>query len=290
MNNYISWGINNQDFISKLSNEQYVFINAFGEFIGMFIFIFLLIGSIANFNLQKSKFYNEKGGGWIILGISLGLLLALLVSLGIQHALFSSIIKDIQLSSSQSIISNALNPIFILSGLIKGINLSSGYIPIGNGFIYLLSEFIGALLGAYFAYLVFKNLINQNDNLKLVRGCFYTSPVISKIWHNLFVELFATLILSIFIFSTQSIFNENQSILKIITISLAVGSIGYGVGGITGYALNPFRDLCPKIIYNLLLGKKDSSCKEDWKYSVVPILGPIIGCLFGLIIMPGFLY
>lgn len=290
MSNYVAWGINNSEFISKISNEQFVFINAFGEFIGMFIFIFLLVGSIANFNLKKSKFYNEKGAGWVVLGISLGLLLALLVSLGIQHSLFILIVKNTPLRLTQSLISNNLNPIFIISGVIKGINLSNGYIPIGNGFIYLIFEFIGALLGAYSGYLIFKDLMNKNEDFKIVRSCFYTTPAIKNNKSNWFSEFFATFILSIFIFATVSIFNSDQVILKIIIISIGVGSIGYGVGGITGYALNPFRDLCPKIIYNVIFIKKDPTCKDDWKYSLVPCVFPIAGCLFALILMPGFLY
>lgn len=290
MNSYISWGISNSELSNKITNEQFIFINAIGEFIGMFIFIFMLVGVICNFTLKASKFYSEKNSGWIVLGISFGLLFGLLLSFGIQHSLFLVIDKSITLEKSQYYISNNLNPVFIINGIFKGVNLSDNYIPIGNGIIYLLFEFLGSLLGAYFAYLAFSAIIKKEKEIKSIRGCFYTSPAIESKIHNYFSEFIATLILTIFIYGISSIFNSDQSILKLIIISIIVGSIGYGLGGITGYALNPFRDLCPRIIYNILLKRNDYNCVEDWKYSLVPIISPIVGSLIGLVVMPGFLY
>lgn len=284
MNNYIFWG----DITNKIDNTKLVFINSFGEFIGMFIFIFFLVSSLLNFNLKKSKAFTSKNFGWIVIAISLGLIFGLTTSIGIQYAIFNKLDQSINIFSYCSY---NLNPVFILNGMIKGFNYVNVncYIPFANGLILLLFEFIGACLGAYVAYLIFIKLIKlDNDPIEL-RTYFYTTPAIKNLINNLLIEVFSTMILVLIINSSFTLFSDNLVLWSVI-IGLIVACIGYSVGGLTGYALNPFRDLCPRIIFNLIYLKHFSLIKHDWKYAIVPSIGPLIGGFIALLISPGLFY
>lgn len=289
MNNYVYWGIVEKG-IYSISDTSFVFINAFGELMGMFVFVFILVSVLCNFNLTKSNYYLSKPVGWIVIGISIGLMTALLISYGIQFSLLSNIDTMASEIQIKQLISTSLNPALVIASIFKGVNNSIGYIPVLNGLIYIIFEFIGGLLGALLSYILFVKHINNEPDILRIESCFYTKPSIKNFKLNFLSEMIATFILSIFIYSTATLFAINNIFIKIILISVVVGGIGYGLGGLTGYSMNPFRDSCPKIIYWIFLSKNDSNFKNDANHSIITIVSPIIGSLFAMVIMPGFLY
>ncbi len=287
MNSYLAWG----DITHTINNSTaFVFINAFGEFVGMFIFIFLLVATILNFKLRKSITHPHPFG-WIVLGISLGLMCALFASVGIQSGLFHYVKNGAKFSELLGVSSLTLNPAFIIAGMLKGTHYqltNISYVPVGNGIIIMFFQALGAFLGAFTCHLFFKHLIACEEDKRMVAQCYFTSPACKNIWTNIFNEFFATFILSLAIIGLSIAITDFSA--KIVLITLVVAGIGYGVGGVTGYALNPFRDLLPRTVAQILYHHQFKDYQIDWKYSIVPVVGPILGCLVATIIMPGFLY
>ncbi len=289
LQSYKYWG----DPDSIVTNDTlFAMITAIGEFIGMFIFMFFLIGTVLNLKLSKSFAHMKSPFGWIVLGISLGLLAGLFASYGFEYSILSKEIDSNKVNEFSNSLYLNLNPVFVLIGLLKGIKHETcGYIPLGNGMLTMIFEFLGSFLASFMAYLFFKRLIKQEEDAKMIRGCFYTGPSYHNRHVNIFNEGFSTFIFVIVILLLGSAFQtQDQAALKIITIAAIVGAMGYGIGGVTGYALNPFRDLCPRIVYAIVMHKQDPAWKEDWTYSYIPIVGPIVGGILAAIIMPGFLY
>ena len=287
MNKYISWG----DINININDTSYVFITSFGEFIGMFIFLFFLCACICNFKL-KSFQCKSNPTGWIVLAISLGLFIGLITCIGMQVGIFNAIYgKNNNFSYEELIVltQSNLNPVFVIIGMIKGSNLSNGYIPFGNGIMYLLFELLGGICAGFIVSFLFKKQIKENNDFPILRSCYYTSPNIKNTSLNLSSEIFGTFILVISIIALNY-FSNNNAILRNLIISIIVLGIGYAISNLTSYALNPFRDLSLRLVYFVLYRKIDIECKKDWLYSYVPILGPIIGGIIGLIMMPGFLY
>ncbi len=287
MPNYLAWG----DITHMIDNSAaFVFINAFGEFLGMLIFIFLLVATILNFKLKRSIAHPHPFG-WIVLGIALGLMCALFTSVGIQSGLFHLLKHGSQFSELLGISSLTLNPAFIIVGMIKGAHYTLeniSYIPVGNGMVIILFQALGAFLGALLCHVFFSHLIIQEAHPAQVAQCYFTTPAVRKLSMNLFNEGWATFLLSLAIIGLSIAINNFSA--KIILVAAIVAGIGYGVGGVTGYALNPFRDLWPRVVAQMLYARQFEDYRIDWKYSFVPILGPIMGCLLATIIMPGFLY
>ncbi len=290
MNSYISYG--DPSLIITDSNK-FVWITGFGEFIGTFIFIFLLVSVILNLTSPKSKAYCKHPFGWIVIGVSIALLCGILTSYGIQYGLFNAIYSKFNNITISNLSSLNLNPAFVIANIIKGtnyLNVNGNYIPIFNGLIYIILEVLGGFIGALLANYIFKFIINKNKNYNIIKNSFYTTPQSKHNFNNFMWEFCGTLILFITILGLNLLLNNDQYILRILLISTLVAGIGYSLGGGTGYALNPARDLGPRIAYSILFWKKDKSWKKDWKYAFIPIIGPILGSIIGLIIMPGFLY
>lgn len=288
MNNYIFYG----DVFNIITNQnEYVWITGFGEFLGTFIFLFLMISTIMNLTLPNSKAKVKFPYCWIVLGVFLSLLIGLISSYGIQYGIFESI-YGIDIKNINDIASLCLNPAFVISNMIRGINYHnvSFYIPIANGFIYIFLEILGGFLAAIVSNFIFKINIDVKKDSYITRKCFYTIPTSNKSCVNFLTELMGTFILFISVSALSMLVNQNQMAIKIILICSTVAGIGYGIGGLTGYALNPARDLGPRISYYLLYANKNPQSIKDWKYSWIPIFAPCIGAILGMIIMPNFLY
>ncbi|MCM4156684.1 MIP/aquaporin family protein [Gramella sp. AN32] len=149
---------------------------------------------------------------------------------------------------------------------------------------YILAEFIGAMLGATLVYLMYKDHFDRTENASLKRAVFCTEPAIPNTFRNILSELLGTfvLLISIFYFTDAQINNEDNTVVGLgslgaIPVAFIVWAIGLSLGGTTGYAINPARDLGPRMIHAILPIK--GKTHSNWSYSWVPIVGPILGAI-----------
>ena len=148
---------------------------------------------------------------------------------------------------------------------------------------YILAQMIGAGIGAFLVWVIYHDHYNQSDDPDLKLATFCTSPAIPNIWNNLISEAIGTFVLIfsvLYIEGPNLIAGDNATpaglgSLGALPVSLIVLVIGLSLGGTTGYAINPARDLAPRIIHQILpiQGKGTS----QWSYAWIPIIGPILG-------------
>lgn len=139
---------------------------------------------------------------------------------------------------------------------------------------YLLAQLLGAMLGSFIMWLSYRQHFDATSDQATKLGVFCTSPSINHPFSNVLSELIGTFVFMLAIlFITKS--DSSLGSLNALPVALLVLGIGLSMGGPTGYAINPARDLGPRIMHAILpiKGKGDSG----WAYSWVPVLGPIIG-------------
>jgi len=227
------------------------------ELVGTMLLVSLGDGVVANVLLSKTKGQN---GGWIV--IATGWALAVAVSV---YAVGS--------------ISGAhLNPAVTL-GLASTGNFAWAKVP-----GYIAAQMVGAILGATIVWITYLPHWGITEDKAAIRGVFCTAPAIRKPVLNAFTEIIGTFVLVLGVLAIPSANNLPphsgfSSGLGPLLVGLTVWSIGLSLGGPTGYAINPARDLGPRIVHALLPipGKIDS----DWSYAWVPIVGPLIGGVLG---------
>ncbi|RII18771.1 putative glycerol uptake facilitator protein [Streptomyces sp. YIM 130001] len=160
--------------------------------------------------------------------------------------------------------------------------------------VYLAGELLGAMIGAVLVWIAYYGQFQAHltdpeivgrpdadrkpvsDEPGPVLGVFSTAPEIRNVWQNMATEIIATFVLVIAIL-TQGLNDEGNGLgaLGALITALVVVGIGLSLGGPTGYAINPVRDLGPRIVHSLLpLPNKGSS---DWTYAWIPVAGPLIG-------------
>jgi glycerol uptake facilitator protein len=237
------------------------------EIIGTAILIILGGGVVANSNLKNSK---AEGAGWVNITFGWGLGVFIAVIVAGPH--------------SGAHINPAVSVGLAVAGLFDWA-LVPGYI---------VSQIIGGFLGACIVYLVFKTHFDATDNPGTKLAVFSTMPAIPHKFYNMMSEIVGTFILIFVILSfvEPSILStdpETSSEVVIglgsigaLPVALLVVGIGMSLGGPTGYAINPARDLGPRIAHFLLPinGKGPSG----WHYSWVPILGPLTGALLAALL------
>ena len=224
----------------------------FGEFIGTGLLVLLGQTVVSNVVLQKSKGYNS---GWIV------------ISFGWAMAVFVGVYCSAPASKAY------LNPAITLAFAVKG-NLPWSQVP-----AYLGAEMLGAMTGSLVAWICFRLHFAATPDANAKLAVFSTAPAIRSPLDNLLTELIATFVLMLgvlFIASPTSSLGALDSL----PVGLLVLVIGLGPGGPTGYAINPARDLGPRIMHAILPipGKRDS----DWSYAWIPVLGPILGALLAV--------
>jgi glycerol uptake facilitator protein len=149
---------------------------------------------------------------------------------------------------------------------------------------FILSQILGAMAGASLVYIFFKNHFKITDAPGIKKACFCTAPAIRDFRNNFFSEVVGTfvLILAVLLISLPQLEYQSLGSAKVgmgslgaLPVALVVFSVGLSLGGTTGYAINPARDLGPRIIHTLLpLKNKDDN---DWKYAWIPVIGPVVG-------------
>ncbi|MFI6940133.1 MIP/aquaporin family protein [Streptomyces sp. NPDC050418] len=228
-----------------------------GEIIGTAILILFGAGVCAAVTLNHSK---AKAAGWVVIAFGWGF--------GVMAGAYTSA----PLSGGH------LNPAVTL-----GIAIDTG--DWDQVHLYVLGQMIGAILGAVLCWLVYYAQFQANadeKNAQPTLGIFSTAPEIRNPVANMVTEIIATigLVLPILAFGMTKGLGESGT--GILIVSFLVVGIGLSLGGPTGYAINPARDLGPRIAHHFLpIPNKGGS---DWSYSWVPVAGPLIGGLLsGLI-------
>lgn len=220
-----------------------------GEFIGTAMLIILGNGVVANVLLNKSKGQNS---GWIV------------IVFGWSMAVFVGVYMSAAASGAH------INPAVTLAFAWLG-KITWDLVP-----AYIAAQVLGAMAGQLFVYIAYRPHYTATENTDLKMATFCTSPAIRSPFNNLFTEIIGTFILILgvlFIASPQS----SLGALDALPVALLVLGIGLSLGGPTGYAINPARDLGPRIMHFILpmKNKRDS----DWSYSWIPVVGPIIGSI-----------
>jgi glycerol uptake facilitator len=234
-----------------------------GEVVGTAVLIMLGDGVVAGVLLNRSKAQN---GGWIVitwawgLAVFMGVLTSLAVSGGVAH----------------------LNPAVTL-GLAVIDKADWSDVP-----TLIAGQFIGAFIGATLVWLAYLPHWPQTEDKGLKLAVYCTGPAIRNTVANLITEIIGTAILVFGILSISGLSFTSGEATTVLTGALATGAlpvallvlvIGLSLGGPTGYAINPARDLGPRIMHFILpiAGKGDS----DWGYAWIPVIGPIIGGVAG---------
>jgi len=151
--------------------------------------------------------------------------------------------------------------------------IATGKSPYGWGMVpaYLLGQMVGAIIGACLCWAAYKLQFDTHDEPQNTRGIFSTGPMVPNYPWNLVTEIIGTFVLVFWIVRT----GDANKALGYAAVAFVVIGIGNSLGGPTGYAINPARDLGPRIAYALLPIKGKGSA--DWNYAWVPVVGPIVG-------------
>ena len=223
------------------------------ELVGTFVLILLGDGVVAGSTLSKSK---GQGAGWVV------------ITLGWGFAVMCGVFIAGPYSGAH------LNPAVTLGLAVAGQFEWAGVLP------YILAQMIGGFLGATAVYLFYKDHFDATPDADTKLGVFCTMPAIRSTWRNFFCEALATwlLVFTIMMFSVKG--NTpmvGMGSLGAFPVTCLIMAIGMSLGGATGYAINPARDLGPRIAHALLpiKDKRDSG----WSYSWIPVAGPLVGCL-----------
>lgn len=217
-----------------------------GEIIGTLILVLLGDGVVAGVSLRKSK---AEGAGWVAITLGWGAG----VTIGAYAAGYMSFAH--------------LNPAVTIGMAIAG-NIGWNMVV-----LYILGQMIGAILGAILLYIHYYPHWKETEDPAAILGTFATGPAIRSLGANLISEIIGTfmLVFALLAFGMNK-FGEG---LNPIAVGILILVIGLSLGGTTGYAINPARDLGPRLAHAFLpIPNKGDS---DWGYAWVPVLGPIIG-------------
>jgi glycerol uptake facilitator protein len=224
------------------------------ELIGTMLLILLGDGVVANVLLNDTKGNN---GGWIVITTAWGL------------AVFIGVTVAGPISGAH------LNPAvtigLALAGKFLWVNVAS----------YILAQMLGAMLGSFLVWLMYYDHFQKTNNPGFVLAVFCTGPAVRNYLSNIISEIIGAFVLIFVVFYitgaeiTPSKTPIGLGSVGAIPVAFLVWVIGLSLGGTTGYAINPARDLGPRIMHAILPIKSKGT--SDWAYAWIPILGPIIG-------------
>lgn len=231
------------------------------EFIGTAILILLGNGVVANVVLRDTK---GHASGWFV------------ICAGWGFAVYTAVLCVGEISGAH------INPAVTIGLAVAGEfewNQVSGFIA---------AQMAGAIVGAVAAYVFYQPHYEITDDKDAKLATFCTAPAIRRLPHNFlcetiatFVLVYAVLLMSDPVFTINQLSNAEVKVglgsIGALRVGLIVFAIGMSLGGTTGYAINPARDLGPRIAHWLLpvTDKRDS----DWSYAAIPVLGPIAGAI-----------
>jgi len=224
------------------------------EFIGTMLLILLGDGVVANVVLKDTKGNNS---GWIVITTAWGL------------AVFVGVVVAGPYSGAH------LNPAVTIALAIAG-KFAWAQVP-----LYIAAQFLGAMIGSFLVWVMYYDHFKRTNDTAAILAVFCTGPAVRNYVSNITSEVIGAFVLlfTIFYISGAQIMPTNTPIglgsVGAIPVALLVWVIGLSLGGTTGYAINPCRDLGPRIMHMILPIKNKGT--SDWPYAWIPVLGPIIG-------------
>lgn len=227
----------------------------YSEFIGTFLMILLGDSVVANATLDKSGM-KGAGAAQITIGWGLAVMLPACVFGVYSGAHF--------------------NPALTIALAIGG-SFSWSLVP-----GYIIAQLLGAFLGGCAVYVLFKNQFDATENQGAILGCFCTIPSVPDRIHNFLSEIIATFVLVFVILGLGNVKGASGVGLNNLLVFGLITGIGMSFGGVTGYAINPARDLAPRLAHTLLPIKNKGS--NNWGYAVVPLFGPLVGGIIGAVV------
>lgn len=234
------------------------------EYFGTFILILMGSGVCANSSLKDTF---AHGADWVLISFGWGLG----VYLGVIVAGPSS--------------GAHLNPAVTIGLAVAG---KFGW---ADAPMYIVAQMLGAMSGAFLIWLLYSDHYNRTENAGTIKGTFCTAPAIKNLPKNVLSEVVGTFVL---IFVVLFIAGPEFKLAGIVDIKIGLGSvgalpvallvvaIGMSLGGLTGYAINPARDLGPRIIHALVPIKTKGT--SDWGYAWIPVVGPILGSVIAALL------
>lgn len=228
-----------------------------GEFLGTALLILLGDGICANVNLNKSGF---KGAGPIFITFGWGLAVMLPV------VIFGA--------STGAHFSPVFSVMFAIAGTFPWEKVPG----------YILCQFAGGFVGALIVYILYQKHFFATDDAIVKRSCFCTQPAIKSWPHNFLSEIIATAVLVFVVKGVSQTTGLAAVGLDRVILFAIICAMGMSFGGLTGYALNPARDLGPRIVHALMpMGK--TKADNNWLYGLtVPIIGPMVGGFLGIML------
>jgi glycerol uptake facilitator protein len=225
------------------------------EMFGVMVLILLGDGVVANVVLNKSKGQNS---GWIV------------ITAGWAFAVFCGAMTSIALGGPGS-----LNPAGEIAGIVTGgANITTALLNIAG-------QFVGAFIGAVLVWVAYMDHFAATPDQGSQLAVFSTGPAIRNPVSNLITEIIGTFALIFIVNAILRVLGNTQPFNPYF-VGILIWGLGLSLGGPTGYALNPARDLGPRIAHAILpIPGKGSS---DWSYAWIPVVGPIIGAILGAVL------
>lgn len=224
-----------------------------GEFLGTALLILLGNGVVAGVVLPKTK---NHDAGWIVITAGWGLAVAI--------AAFAV----------SSLSPAHLNPAVSLAMALNG---SLPWASFGS---YVVAQFLGAMFGQILVWLMYKPHYNAAEDPAAILGTFATGPALRDNVSNLISEILGTFVLVLTLLAMGTA-NIAAGVSTLSVAALIIG-IGLSLGGTTGYAINPARDLGPRLVHSLLpISNKGDG---DWSYAWIPVVGPLLGAVLAVLV------
>jgi glycerol uptake facilitator protein len=226
------------------------------EYIGTGVLVLLGNGVVANVVLNDTK---GRNSGWMV------------ITTGWAMAVYIGVIISNPYSGSH------LNPAVTIA------MATAGKLPWSSVFPYIVAQLLGAMTGAFLVWLIYRDHFNRTTDPGLQLAAFSTAPAIRNNISNLLSEIIGTFVLLFTIFYfTKAENTDGKTLLGLgslgaLPVAFLIWSIGLSLGGTTGYAINPARDLGPRVMHFILPMKNKKF--SNWGYSWIPVVGPILGGL-----------
>lgn len=233
--------------------EVTLFVKCVFEFLGTFVLILLGCGVVACVLLEKSK---GLGGGWVVITLAWGL------------AVMCGVLIAGPYSGAH------LNPALSIA------LAAAGKFPFSYVVPYIVAQMLGGIAGGVVTYIFYKDHFDLTEDKEIKRAVFCTAPAVRNYARNMVSEIIGTFVLVLVILWMSEGSNNAEvglGTIGAIPVAFLIVVLGMSLGGTTGYAINPCRDLGPRIAHAVCPIKDKGH--NDWSYAWVPVLGPIIGGL-----------